>query len=562
VSIQEIARALGVAHVLEGSVQRAGDRVRITAQLIRADDGYHVWSDSFDRRLVDIFGIQDEIAEKVGYALSQSLLGFSNRSGGLQTTDPDAYDLYLQARKERATFSYGGLTAAEDLLKGALLIDPDFTEAKLELASSYFNQLETGLMTQEEAFAEIIAITDPVLAEDPDNIVARAISAFAKAGMKIAAGDIDANAELVPELEAIVAEAPEELQALILMVRAYQAQQQDERSVELLNAAARRDPFNPAIHYELGSAYMRLEQWDEARAALEKSLEIEPAQPNAYTFLAILNLQSGDGVGYVTHFIKSLKVDPRDHELPGLLAAFLYRLELVDIGDEFRERVLALAPTSEVAYRIDMLRAVAVGDEIASIESARRAIEDDIEERRFSYGGAVQHLLRAAIRDGNIDEVSAWIEQQAPGIFDINQLQSPQKYRTSQVVAFDAWYVSLPREELLNRLDTLLGYAESVGVDPTQNPGMHLSILAVRGETEKAIDVALEGVFSRSVATSLGWRETFSQPLYEEIVADPRIQAAMRRWEEEESQLRRQVEAYFRDMQTDTRTALNVTSAN
>ena len=115
---------------------------------------------------------------------------------------------------------------------------------------------------------------------------------------------------------------------------------------------------------------------------------------------------------------------------------------------------------------------------------------------------------------------------------------------------------------MLNRLDTLLGYAESVGVDPTQNPGMHLSILAVRGETEKAIDVALEGVFSRSVATSLGWRETFSQPLYEEIVADPRIQAAMRRWEEEESQLRRQVEAYFRDMQTDTRTALNVTSAN
>jgi TolB-like protein/tetratricopeptide (TPR) repeat protein len=562
VSIQEIARALGVAHVLEGSVQRAGDRVRITAQLIRADDGYHVWSDSFDRNLVDIFGIQDEIAEKVGYALSQSLLGFGNGASGLQTTDPDAYDLYLQARKERATFSYGGLKAAEDLLKGALLIDPDFTEAKLELASGYLNQMETGLMTQEEAFAEIVAITDPVLTEHPDNIVARALSAFAKAGMKIAEGNIDANAELVPELEAIVAAAPAELQSLILLVRAYQLQQQDEKSVELLTNAARRDPFNPAIHYELGSAHMRLQQWDEARAALQKSLEIEPTQPNAYTLLAMVDLQGGDAVGFVSHFIKSVNVDPRDHELPGLLAAYLYRLGLVDIADDFRARVLALAPTSEVAYQIDMLRAIAVGDEVASVASARRAIEDNIDERRFSYGGAVQHLLRTAIREGSIDEISRWIEDQAPGIFDIEDPQVPQKYRTSQVVAFDAWFVSLPREELLQRLDTLLGYAESIGVDPTQNPGMHLSILAVRGETEKAIDVALEGFFSQSVAPNLGWRETFAQPLYEDIVADPRIQDAMRRWEEEELRLRRQVEAYFRDLQSETRTAQNVASAN
>ncbi len=65
-SIQDIAQALGVAHVLEGSVQRVGDRVRITAQLIRAADGFHVWSSSYDRTLDDIFGIQDEIAEKVG----------------------------------------------------------------------------------------------------------------------------------------------------------------------------------------------------------------------------------------------------------------------------------------------------------------------------------------------------------------------------------------------------------------------------------------------------------------------------------------------------------------
>ena len=185
-SIQEIAAALDVAHVLEGSVQRAGDRVRITAQLIRASDGFHVWSSNFDRTLDDIFGIQDEIAEKVGYALSESLLGAAGggQLAGVTTTDPDAYDLYLQARKERATNSFGGLRAAEDLLKGALLIDPDFLDAKTELATSYIHQLETGLMDASDAYPQVIAITDQVLEVRPDDAVARAAQIFSKTAMR------------------------------------------------------------------------------------------------------------------------------------------------------------------------------------------------------------------------------------------------------------------------------------------------------------------------------------------------------------------------------------------
>jgi len=113
--IREIADALQVAHILEGSVQQAGNRVRITAQLIRASDGYHVWSESFDRDSDDIFGIQDEIALKVGSALSASLMGTGEDTAvaGVGTDNPDAYDLYLQALKQRETFSYGGLEASE-----------------------------------------------------------------------------------------------------------------------------------------------------------------------------------------------------------------------------------------------------------------------------------------------------------------------------------------------------------------------------------------------------------------------------------------------------------------
>ena len=552
--IQEIARSLEVAHVLEGSVQRDRDRVRITAQLVRASDGFHVWSSNYDREVDDIFGIQDEIAQKVGYALSESLLGAgaAGQPAGLQTTDPDAYDLYLQARRQRATFTYGGLQAAEDLLKGALLIDPDFTEAKTELATSYLSQVETGLMEPEEAFLQIIAITDEVLAEEPQNPIARAASIFARTSMQIAEGQLSIDADIVSELEAIVAEAPHELQARILLVRAYQFQQQDEKSVSVLEEALQRDPFNPVIHYELGTVHVRLGNWEEARAALNKSLEIEPAQPNAHIYLAIVSLQSGDGVGYVSQFVKSVGIDSKDHELPGVLATFLYQLGLVDIADDFRARVQALAPTSEVAYRIEMLRAIAVGDEEAGIASARRAIQNDISDRRFSYGGAVQYLLRTAARHGNVDEVSAWIEDQAPGIFDIDAERVQQKFRVAQVAAFDAWYASLPREEVLRRLDTMLDLAASAEIDVSQNPRMQLGILAIRGEIEKAIELALDEVFTEPVALNLDWRETFAQPQYAEIVADPRVQAALKRWEEEEDSLRGQVQAYFADLHAAT----------
>jgi len=553
VGIGEIAAALGVAHILEGSVQRDGDRVRITAQLIRASDEFHVWSENYDRTLDDIFGIQDEIAQKVGFALSESLLGAaSGQLAGVQTTNPDAYDLYLQARRERATYSYGGLTAAEDLLKGALLIDPEFVDAKTELATSYIHQLETGLMDRQEAFTEITAITGQVLAVKPDDVVARAVRIYVGAVTDAMNGDPEAIPNAVTDLEGLVAEAPNELQSRILLVRAYQGMQQPEKAVALLEDALRLDPFNPQIHSELGTLYGRLERWDDARTSLQQSLEIEPAQPNAYINLADISLQAGDGVGYVKQYLKAVAVDPRDHELPGYLAAFLYQLNLTDEGDDFRKRVLAIGPTTEIAYRIDLLRAVSIGDEQEAIASARRAVEDDVENRGFAYVGAVRYLLRSAVRNGNVDEVIAYLDQIAPGILDVEADAVTPKFRMAQGVAFDAWLVSMPREEMLWRLDELLKVGESMGFDWTKDPSTQLAVLALRGEIQQAIEVALSDVFSQSVAMNLGWQETFAQSRYAEIVTDPRIQAAMQRWEDEETALRGQVQRYLADLRTAT----------
>lgn len=142
----------------------------------------------------------------------------------------------------------------------------------------------------------------------------------------------------------------------------------------------------------------------------------------------------------------------------------------------------------------------------------------------------------------------AWIDEQEPGIFDVDATQITQRYRNVQGVAFDGWLEILPREEVNRRLDVLLGYAESLGVDPTENPGTQIGILIVRGETDKAIEVALEKFFSESVAKNLDWRDTWLQPHYSDLTSDTRVQDAIVRWEEEETVLRGSVQSYFADM--------------
>ncbi len=122
--IPEIGRTLGVAHVLEGSVRKSGDRVRITAQLVKAEDGFHLWSETFDRQLADIFAIQDEIAGAIANALQLSLVGQVAGASNLE-----AYDLYLRARALIYKRTLRDLEEARILIDRALALDPDYAPA-------------------------------------------------------------------------------------------------------------------------------------------------------------------------------------------------------------------------------------------------------------------------------------------------------------------------------------------------------------------------------------------------------------------------------------------------
>ena len=140
--MQDVAQQLNVAHVLEGSVRKSGNKVRITAQLIKAADGYHVWSETYHRTLDDIFVVQDDIAGAVVKALQVTLLGpaLGTRS---KPSDPEAYNLALQGRYFLDKASQKDLERAIDYFQQSRERDPDYAPACLSRAHGH--QAASGL---------------------------------------------------------------------------------------------------------------------------------------------------------------------------------------------------------------------------------------------------------------------------------------------------------------------------------------------------------------------------------------------------------------------------------
>jgi TolB-like protein/Tfp pilus assembly protein PilF len=145
--VPDIARELGVTNVLEGSIRRSGDRIRVTAQLVRADTGYHLWSETYDGPLGDIFKVQDEIANAVVQALQITLMGgpLTRQKGG--TENLEAYQLYLRARSTMGQGTIQSLNAAREDFDHALKLDPDFGLAWAELSR------DTLLLTNNAVFS-------------------------------------------------------------------------------------------------------------------------------------------------------------------------------------------------------------------------------------------------------------------------------------------------------------------------------------------------------------------------------------------------------------------------
>ncbi len=279
--LRAIGDALGVNHVLEGSVRRSGDRLRITAQLIKVKDGFHLWSETYDRRMADIFDIQDDVASSITAALKVRL----TNSGERLTDNAEAYALYLQALPYvTANSDPDVLEKVTPMLDAAIRLDPAFARAHELKALIYWGRTGEGIAGA-VARPMVFGSATAALAIDPTLSVARLLAMSAD-------DDIVGWAPLVFASEAAMTASPDDYDVVRIVCDHYLIAGYLEKALRCGETLIRLEPLSSLGYYRKGIAESALGRVDDASASFARTVELGGS---SYLWdLAMVDLFRGD----------------------------------------------------------------------------------------------------------------------------------------------------------------------------------------------------------------------------------------------------------------------------
>ncbi len=276
--LRKIGETLGVQNILEGSVRKSGNKVRITAQLIKVDDGFHLWSETYDRQLDDIFAIQDEIATAILQELKAVLLDGAGTIVAATRTDLEVYDLYLLAKQRMYERTELKLQSAADLLDQAIASDPEYAPAHAQrgIATLLLSDTSYGKIPQAAAQAQAKPHLDKALELNPE-------LAEAWAGLGLYYNGPPPQAEKgMPALEKALAINPNLINAGNWLVLLYWFTNQADKAMALLDDITARDPlYKPAF----GNRVYQLSAMGRPQEARTYIDSIEPFMPDAAQIL-------------------------------------------------------------------------------------------------------------------------------------------------------------------------------------------------------------------------------------------------------------------------------------
>jgi len=285
--IPEIARTLHVAHVLEGSVRKSGNSVRITAQLIKAGTDTHLWSQTYDRKLDDIFAIQDEIAADVVKQLKVTLLGAAPK---VRTTNPEAYALYLQASQLGRQGTAEAYKQSEALYRRVLAIDPHYAPAWTALAENLYHEADQGLLSSKEGYAQAGEAAKKAVEIDPEYALAHARIGW------IVASDNDL-AGAAPHFERALALDPSDPDVLRNSATLLAVLGRLDEALALNEVVVRHDPVNVSAIFNLGYYQRMAGQLDPAIALFRTALSLAPGRGGVHYQLCVALVLKGDAKG-------------------------------------------------------------------------------------------------------------------------------------------------------------------------------------------------------------------------------------------------------------------------
>jgi serine/threonine protein kinase/tetratricopeptide (TPR) repeat protein len=287
--IREIGRKLNVKEVLEGSVRKAGNRLRITAQLVNVDDGYHLWSERFDRDLADVFAIQDEISLAIVSKLKVKLLGDEKEKMLRRyTQNLEAYDLYLKGRYHWNRRTPEALKKAMSHFEQVIRKDPNYALAYAGLADCYSMLAQVYVLPPKEAFPKAKALAKKALEIDETLAEAHTSLAFALFFFDWDWAGAEREFRRAIELNPNYATAHQWF-AMGLLVNLGRTSE----AIEEINKALELDPLSLIINTAAGNVYLYAGREDKAVEQAEKILDMDPTFGFAHMILADVNKRKG-----------------------------------------------------------------------------------------------------------------------------------------------------------------------------------------------------------------------------------------------------------------------------
>lgn len=409
VAIGQIASELGVKSVLEGSIRKAGDTIRITVQLINASDGYHIWSQTFDRRIDDVFSIQDEIATKVVESLKVSLLGAEQSRLGRRPTDNiDAYDAYLLGRQMMARRTSGSLQEAAGHFAEAVQLDPDFALAYVGLADTYallgsYGGLDTQAVQKH---------AEPALerALELDHQLGEAYSSMG--GLRLLQGNFTGSETAYQRaIQLSPNYAPAYLGYGMLMKRGFG---RVEAALELHQTALGLDPLSTPINMAVVEDLHELGRFEEVRERCQRVIDIDPDYPRAYTIMADLYWEVFGQLDQAVEWLhKAIELDPGNPDHARWMGMVYLDLGDIPAGERWIRTAIDMAPNQYASLWAAIYLARHTGEQEDAVNAANAMLE-------MAPGNWLSLLVLrdADYRDGNISVALERYREAKPDLFE------------------------------------------------------------------------------------------------------------------------------------------------
>jgi len=329
VKVQQVSEELGVRYVLEGSVRKGGDKIRITAQLIDAITGNHLWAERYDRNIDDIFAVQDEITKKIITAMQVKLTkGEEVKAASKGTNNLEAYLKYLQANELINKINPESNAMAKQLAQEAIALDPEYAWAYYILGRSHMMDVWVkASKSPKESIGKAIELVQKAIALDNTNADAHSLSGFLYSMTK----QYD---KAIAQAEKAVAINPNSAFGHFIMGKTLFFAGKAEESIPEYKIAIRLNPIPPGNHFwSLGLSYAYTEQYEEAIKWCEKSVRKEPDDLLARMMMTVVYSLSGKDEKARAEADEVLRIQPK-------LSLEKFKKKLTYKREEDRERFL------------------------------------------------------------------------------------------------------------------------------------------------------------------------------------------------------------------------------